>query len=320
MRLIGWLLAGTFGVVISMDSFSDTAGAELLKKAHRILFIGDSITYDGRYVGYFETWILTHRPDQKWEIIDVGLPSETVSGLTEEGHADGKFARPVLSERLERVLSAVKPDLVIACYGMNCGIYQSLDQGRFEKYQAGITQLHDAVVKAGAEIVHVTSPTFDHLTGKNAAPDYNEVLRRYSEWLIARRIDGWTVIDLYGRMDAEIAKRRAKNPDFTFAPDGVHPDYAGHWFMAQQLIRFFGDNVSALAKNPEEMIALGEKSKEIIQTAYERMAVMRDAWLTETGHTHPAIPKGRPRSEAEPAAAELSKRLEGLLTPAGTKP
>jgi len=115
-------------------------------------------------------------------------------------------------------------------------------------------------------------------------------------------------------------KRRASKPDFTFAPDGVHPDDAGHWFMAQQLVRFFGDNRSAVAENPEAMTQRGERGKELLQAVHDRMAVMRDAWLTQTGHTHPAIPKGKPMKEAETAAAEFSKRLNELVGAAGAKP
>jgi hypothetical protein len=75
------------------------------------------------------------------EVIDMGLPSETVSGLSEDGHAGGKFPRPDLFERLDRVLRVVRPDVVLACYGMNCGIYQPLDDARFAKFKAGIERL-----------------------------------------------------------------------------------------------------------------------------------------------------------------------------------
>ena len=66
-----------------------------------------------------------------------GLPSETVSGLSEPGHAGGAFPRPDLHERLERVLEQTRPDLIVACYGMNDGIYHPFTEARFEKYQAG---------------------------------------------------------------------------------------------------------------------------------------------------------------------------------------
>ena len=90
--------------------------------ASRIVFLGDSITHSGQYIEFVETVLLANT-DKHYEILDLGLSSETVSGLSEEGHAGGKFPRPDLHERLDRVLATTKPELVIACYGMNCGIY-----------------------------------------------------------------------------------------------------------------------------------------------------------------------------------------------------
>eukprot|EP01034_Spumella_vulgaris_P046802 gene46802-58368_t len=72
--------------------------------AQRILILGDSITYGGNYVDFIETVIQTRAPEWRGEIISVGLSSETVSGLSEAGHAGGKFPRPDLHERLARVL------------------------------------------------------------------------------------------------------------------------------------------------------------------------------------------------------------------------
>ncbi|HEY4208603.1 MAG TPA: nucleoside hydrolase, partial [Puia sp.] len=63
------------------------------KRVHRILFLGNSITYDGRYITDLETYYTIHYPGRHFEFINEGLPSETVSGLSEPGHAGGKFPR-----------------------------------------------------------------------------------------------------------------------------------------------------------------------------------------------------------------------------------
>src|SRR6266436_580191 len=139
-----------FGAFARADDF--------LPGVQRILFLGDSITYDGQYIDDIETALRLHLPTRKFEIINCGLPSETVSGLSEPGHADGKFPRPDLHERLQRVLDKTKPDLVIACYGMNDGIYLPLSDDRFEKFKAGMTKLHQKATAAGMQIVHVTPP------------------------------------------------------------------------------------------------------------------------------------------------------------------
>src|SRR5690606_34599850 len=99
------------------------AAARLPADVRRIVFLGDSITYGGHYITLIETYFRTREPQRDLEFINVGLASETVSGLSEEGHAEGKFPRPDLHERLARVLAQTRPDLVFACYGMNDGIY-----------------------------------------------------------------------------------------------------------------------------------------------------------------------------------------------------
>ena len=171
---------------------------EALRNARRVVFLGDSITYGGGWVADLAAWM--EREGMTADVINMGLSSETVSGLSEEGHAGGKFPRPDLAERLDRVLRVSRPDLVIACYGMNCGIYQPLDDTRFAAFKAGIERLHDAVEQAGAAIIHLTPPVYDQRPdkpGPAGAVDYDAVLATYSEWLLAKRADGWLVIDVH---------------------------------------------------------------------------------------------------------------------------
>src|SRR5258708_5680889 len=101
------------------------------QNVRRILFLGNSITWQGDNVNAIEAYLTVHYPGRQFEIINAGLPSETVSGLSEPGHADGAFPRPDLRERLARVLAQTKPDLVFACYGMDDGIYMPFDPDRF---------------------------------------------------------------------------------------------------------------------------------------------------------------------------------------------
>ncbi|HGP6087934.1 TPA: GDSL-type esterase/lipase family protein, partial [Vibrio cholerae O1] len=147
-----------------------------------MLFLGDSITYGGHYVTYVEAHLRLHGLEAGVEAIDAGLSSETVSGLSEEGHADGKFPRPCLRERLARVLSMVRPDLVFACYGMNDGIYLPLDEGRFAAYREGMAWLERVVRAFGARAIFLTPPPYDGQAKGNEA--YTAVLAHYATWLL----------------------------------------------------------------------------------------------------------------------------------------
>jgi lysophospholipase L1-like esterase len=111
------LLLGTLGAVAGAAFAEEPPFA--LAKARRIMFLGDSITAAGMYVQYFEGYLLTRFPHKRFEIFSLGLPSETVTGLSEPDHP---WPRPNVHERLGRALERLKPDTVVACYGMNDGI------------------------------------------------------------------------------------------------------------------------------------------------------------------------------------------------------
>ena len=183
---------------------------QLVRQAERIVFLGDSITYGGKYVVYFDVWLAAQRPENPATVINVGLPSETVSGLSEPGHAGGRFPRPDLAKRLDAVMDATKPNLVFACYGINCGIYKPLDEQRMAAYQCGIPTAASPVAARGAQLVLITPPQYDDQRGKLSFPD-NKVMQRYSKWLLSQRDQGALVVDLNGPMTREVARCRQRN-------------------------------------------------------------------------------------------------------------
>lgn len=284
---------------------------ELLRRAQRIVFLGDSITAGGGYVANFDAWLLTQKLDPPPLVVNMGLSSETVSGLSEEGHAGGKFPRPDLAERLDRVLALAKPDLVFACYGINCGIYEPFDEERFRRYQQGVAHLKRKVEAAGGKLILVTPPSYDDRRGRKPF-SYNAVLDRYSQWLLARRADGWHVVDLHGPMTAELARRRQADPDFTFQPDAVHPNEEGHWFMARRLIDWFGDAEAARAESPEAMLEAEGIPPEAMKLIRQRMAVLRDAYVAAAGHKRPGVRPGLSVPDALEKARELTEQLRDM--------
>ncbi|MBI5774673.1 MAG: SGNH/GDSL hydrolase family protein [Verrucomicrobia bacterium] len=244
-----------------------------IEKYRRIVFLGDSITYSGQYIDYLDAYLTTRFPEQRWELLDLGLPSETVSGLSEPGHAGGKFPRPDLHERLDRVLAKTRPDLVVACYGMNCGIYHPFSEERFKKFQAGMQRLREKVLASGAKILHVTPPTFDPVPIKDkvlpAGRDvyeqpfegYNQVLDRCSEWLLDQRQLGWDVVDLHSVMNRHLAERRKTEPGYILAKDGVHANATGHWLIAQEILRHWKAPAMVDAAAVEAISSKAEQGK-----------------------------------------------------------
>lgn len=293
----------------------DREAKRWLAESKRLVFLGDSITAAGIYVADFEAWLVSRNEGKTPHVMDCGLPSETVSGLSEEGHAGGAFPRPDLHERLQRVLKLTKPDLVIACYGINCGIYEPFDDERFERYQQGIEKLKERVEAAGAHLILVTPPYYDDKRAPKPF-SYNAVLDRYSDWLLGQRKAGWQVIDLHGPMSREVARRRAADPEFTFQPDGVHPNDAGQWFVAQQLIRFFGDEEAAEKETPQAMLAARGMPAELLKLVRQRVNVLKDAYVGAAGHKRPGVAQGLSVTEAEGQAKILSAEIRKLAVAA----
>jgi lysophospholipase L1-like esterase len=221
--------------VLSTVTPARSEGWPLPAGVKRVVFLGDSITYGGRYIDYVEAYFLTRFPDRHVELLNLGLPSETVSGLSEPGHAGGDFPRPDLHERLTRVLERTKPDMVIACYGMNDGIYQPLSEDRFARYRAGTLRLVDRVKAVGIPLILLTPPVFDMPTDP-----YHEVLAHYAAWLMDQRKVGWRVFDVQSPMEQHLVARRVQTPDYFLAKDHIHPNPFGHWLIAQSLLAGLG--------------------------------------------------------------------------------
>lgn len=311
--MLGWLPDVT--LVLLLLGLQAGGG---LPPERRIVFLGDSITQGGRYVEIIEAALIARHPDSQKAIIPLGLASETVSGLSEPGHADGRFPRPDLHERLGRVLEKAKPDLVLACYGMNDGIYHPLDAARMKAFQDGMRRLREKAAVAGARVIHLTPPVFDPgpirarvlPAGLEAYPTpyegYDDVLAAYAGWLTGMREEGWAVLDIHGPMKAARAERLKTDPAFTFSKDGVHPGPEGHVFMARPVLEAWG-----LEADPDGT-PRHPNGAAILATVRRKHALLRPAWLSHVGHTRPGVGRGLPLDEAEAKAASLDAEARRL--------
>ena len=287
-------------------------------KAKRILFLGDSITNSGYYVADIETQFRIQGVDPLPEIVNIGLPSETCTGLSEPDHP---FPRPDVHERLDRALEKVQPDVVVACYGMNDGIYYPFSEERFAAYQAGIHKLIQKVHATGAKIVLVTPPPFDPLPLKDkvgkllpAGADkyawfaiyegYDDVIKRYGAWIMQQTDAADMVVDVYTPLTEFLAEQRRNDPAFHVAADGVHMNETGHHIMAAAILKAWG------------VESWAEPSAELQKLMTQREHLLHDAWLSHVGHKRPGVKAGLPLDEAKTKAKELENRIEILVAEA----
>lgn len=277
----------------------------------RIVFLGNSITYNGKFVSIIDAYLTLKYPEQNLEIINVGLPSETVSGLSELNHADGKFPRPDLRERLKRVLDNLNPDLVIANYGMNDGIYLPFDDDRFDKFKAGMEWMHTAIENSGASLIHVTPPIYDEKKG----PTYANVLDIYSDWLVScRYTQSWKVIDLHWPMKKYQKDQRMLDSDFAFAKDGIHPDEAGHFFIAKIILLGLGEQVNE-AQSIDELLTSFTNGIQVLKLVEQRQEILKLAWLSQTGHQRPGIQEGLSMPEAKEKIDLINTQICKIVKP-----
>ncbi len=285
--------------------------------AKRILFLGDSITHSGGYVAWIETQLRLQGVEPLPEIINIGLSSETCSGLSEPDHP---FPRPDVHERLDRALAKVKADVVVACYGMNDGIYYPFGEDRFKAYQAGVNLLIKKVHATGAKLILLTPPPFDPvpLRGKsNLKPlgekkyaylamyeGYDDVLKRYGQWVMKQKDRVAQVIDVHTPLSEAMVQHRKSNPKFTFMPDGIHPNAQGQRLMGETILRAWGVKSTI------------EPDAELLKLMTQRMRVLHDAWLSHVGHKRPGVKAGLPLAEAIAKAKELDGKIAPLVNKA----
>lgn len=266
----------------------------------RVVFLGDSITQSGGYVAFTTYYLEKLYPKKDFDFLGLGLASETLSGLSEDGHAGGKFPRPCLFERLDRLLEKARPEVVVACYGMNDGIYLPLDKDRFAAFQKGVTNLIERSKKAGAkQIVLLTPPIYDFSPKKDEF-NYDAVLTEYAKWETNLKVPGVTVIDLHTAM------RKARDArTMPYSGDKVHPGDEGHLLIAKTILSSLG------VKVPDETLAT-IKADPLFKLVGQKRAMRSAAWMKHIGYTRERTVKPEPLGTVEVDAAMLQEKIDAI--------
>lgn len=313
-------IGGILIVCLAIASFLSSYGQTKQPPSDgTILFLGDSITYAGEYVNHLETaWRIQH-PGRETRFVNAGLPSETVSGLSEPGHAGGAFPRPDLHERLARVLDEIQPTMVVACYGMNDGIYYPLSESRFQAYKQGIQKLIEQTKAREIKLILMTPAFFDNHpirdrllpAGLDSYPQpfvgYDDVLETYAIWLLSLQSEELPVIDIHAAMKRAVLERRKDEPNFTFASDGVHPNSEGHRVIAQAIAKAWDLQIELLRAEDDSV------RTKLYELVSKRQHILKHAWLTKTKHTRPGIEPGLPMDQAEEKAKTIEASIANLL-------
>ncbi len=304
-----------FAVSLSLallQSFESRGGdcPECLQKGKRVVFLGDSITAAGDYISIIEGSLRLAYGSDIPELINLGLPSETCTGLSEPEHP---FPRPDVHERLDRALQRSNPDVVVACYGMNDGIYYPFAEKRFKAYQAGIRKLVEKVKASGAQCILLTPPAFDpepfRKKGKLLPGDaekfawfaiyenYDQVIQRYADWVKAAKDLGVVKVDVHDPIRDFLREKRMQDSGFALSGDGVHMYRDGHRLLARVVLDAWG--VAPSTKLEDGLLNL----------CHEKNQLLHAAWLTHVGHKRPGGQPALPLPRAEAKARELDESI-----------
>jgi GDSL-like Lipase/Acylhydrolase family len=198
------------------------------------------------------------------------------------------------------VLDKAKPEVVVACYGINDGIYQPLDKDRFSAFQKGVTKLIDECKTGGVKRVFlVTPPIYDH-AAKKAELDYDAVMAAYSKWMTDLKVTGVTVIDLHTAM--RTARDARTEP---FAEDKVHFGDDGHLLVARTILASLG------VKVPEETAAT-IKADPLFKLVEQKRGLRSAAWMKHVGYTREKTIIPQPLGTAEADAAKFQVKIDAL--------
>ena len=299
------VVAESSSVDASLGAVASTKAKVDILAGRRVMILGDSITQHGTYVNYLKYFLSRTYSGKSFDFINVGLSSETTSGLSENGHAGGAFPRPCVHERLQRALDAVKPQVVVACYGMNDGIYQPYSETNMKAFVDGMTKLVMACKASGAGVILVTPPIFE-------GGDYDLVLGKFAEWEVAHPPSGvLAVVDLHTAMAAAQAERRKTVPGFKFTSDNVHPGEVGHIVMAQAILKGLG--ISTPAGTAEGLLKAAYADP-MFNLVCEHCSKRADGWRNYIGYTRErTVAPGTGNIEAvEATARESQAKIEAM--------
>jgi lysophospholipase L1-like esterase len=218
-RLLGLLAMSAF--VLSASA----ANAEL-KKGDRVVFLGDSITQAGAGPGGYVTLVReTLNKDHKdlgIEVIGAGISGNKV---------------PDLEKRLERDVLSKKPTVVVIYIGINDVWHSQMGKGTpKEVYEKGLSNLIQAIQKAGARVILCTATVIGEKT--DGSNQLDKMLDEYCD--ISRSVAAQEKVQLLDLRKAFLDYLKEYNKgnkdQGILTGDKVHLNAEGNKFVAKQML------------------------------------------------------------------------------------
>lgn len=240
------LLTAVSASVVAAQDFA-------LKSGDRVVFYGDSITDQRLYTVITETYVVTRYPKLDISFVHSGWGGDKVSG----------GGGGPIDLRLKRDVIAYQPTVMTIMLGMNDGLYRPETEQTDETFFNGYRHIVDSVRTAlpGIRITAIKPSPYDDVTRPPNFPGgYNEVMISFGKWIgnYAEHA-GLNVADLNTGMVEMLKKADKLNPEAAqkILPDRIHPSFAGHMVMSEELLKSWNARpvvaavtIDASGKNP----------------------------------------------------------------------
>ena len=216
-----------------------------IEKGERIAIIGNTFAERMHHYGYFETFLQGLYPDENLIIRNLGWSADEVDLKPREDKV------PVEDDWL----SSLKPDTIIACFGLNES-YDGIEaipefEERLEKY---LDHLLDSNFngKGSTQLILVSPIAYEQMSDHipDAAPR-NEVLGAYTEAMkqVAARKE-IQFIDLFNPTLPLMEESVKSGKPLTI--NGIHLNRLGYWHASRAMAQEFGYVKPEVEGDPEE--------------------------------------------------------------------
>jgi hypothetical protein len=129
-----------------------------------------------------------------------------------------------------------------------------------------------------------------------------------------KREKGWDVVDVHGPMKRYLAAARAR-PGLPacrrWCPHRRHRSLAHG--PRDPAPRGIPAGAVAGTTSGEKVLGSRPHGAEVLELVKQRQRVLKDAWLTATGHRRPGMTQGLPLREAEGQAQEIEGQIRKLV-------
>ncbi|MBE7177638.1 MAG: SGNH/GDSL hydrolase family protein [Mucilaginibacter polytrichastri] len=243
------------------------------KSGDRVAFMGNSITHAGYYESYVWLYYMTHFPEEKIRVFNVGTGGDVVGQM---------------NARFDGDLLPLKPNVMFLTFGMNdSGYFEFLKpdsnetaKQRVEKSRLGFDTIRRKMAAQNGmrKIIMSSSPYDETMKNKdNYFPGKSRALEQIVAFQQrAAQDEKWEYVDLYHPMQAINKQQQQRDPAYTLTgPDRIHPGKAGHLVMAALILKAQG-----LAGKPVANVEIDARKKHTVRSEnaeISQLAIAKDS-------------------------------------------